>query len=1072
MATIPATASLADRIELLPITAPDPDIEKQLRTSRRLDALLALIVVAFAFLTASFAARNSDYWLHLATGRALASGNYHFGTDPFNHTTEGIRWVNHSWSFDWALYQLQRAVGDTGIMILKACGIALLAVLMLGIRRRDQGLWLPALFTALALLVMSPRLLLQPVLVSLVFLALTLFVVSRSEPNSNRLWWLPPLFALWVNLDAWFLLGPITVLLFLVGQFVGGRPVRTAALVLLAGVAACLANPHHVHAFRLPLELSPAVLTSDFAEDARLRRLFETPWRLGRYQHADQGLNAAGLAYFMLLGLGLGSFLLRKETSRDWRFPVWLVFAALGAWSLRTVPFFAVVGGPIAALNVQDTLARRTWPAASRLELAIRRGNFGRVLSIIMGVVFLAVAWPGWLQALPYDARRVTWEVQADPSLTLASKALQQCFDRGQLTAEDLIFASHPDFGPYLAWHCPQAKGYIDTRLELFTSLSGEYESVCRSLNPTLGTRSANDDREALNALQSRGVTVLVLFDHDLHRSMAALGGRAMDEPKRFPLLFIAGKALMFGHNGGELENGQRLATWKFDADRLAYSADTGDMVVAPKFIGRTGTYPVEPGISQKYLMPSRPRPWQSDAAAMYLRYYDEFARRQQAQRGREAQSAFITALIGSSFGPEHVTPCAELASRLSLASAFLPEFESAPAAVNLLAIRSARAALAIYPNDAHSWLRLGQAYLNLRIHSKETSWDRRSRAMDILRHAQIAMALENALRLDPDLEIAHATLGALYEGQGMIDAALLHRRDEVRLARQAGLRSGESEEQFRKRLTSMEARLQAMELAVQHRRNEFALQAQQLTGAPYRKAVLAERMGLGRQALDDILLQANVVETGIDGARLQLDLLLRLGRTDPVRMSLDDADMAGNPQSLRLIAFPPPALSGYSTPFELPALAWFNLLLGAAAGDADRLESASSALDAVLSGRAPPEQHEIAVRTLAVSTATDVGLAAAPEMRLVVNLGNRQRDSLSRFLNSFDESQRHRADFLAMSGLLLLELGDVPGAARRLQMAAMASAGPDLGGAPPASQHVVQFYQELLDRAGRHAPR
>ena len=54
------------------------------RSLRSFDALLAVCVVLFAFLAASFPARNSDLWLHLAAGRLLAKGEYAFGSDPLS----------------------------------------------------------------------------------------------------------------------------------------------------------------------------------------------------------------------------------------------------------------------------------------------------------------------------------------------------------------------------------------------------------------------------------------------------------------------------------------------------------------------------------------------------------------------------------------------------------------------------------------------------------------------------------------------------------------------------------------------------------------------------------------------------------------------------------------------------------------------------------------------------------------------------------------------------------------------------------------------------------------------------
>src|SRR5262249_45501347 len=60
-----------------------------------LDALLAVSVCALAFLLASTPSRNSDLWLHLASGRSLLQGQARLGADPFASTTAGVFWVNH-----------------------------------------------------------------------------------------------------------------------------------------------------------------------------------------------------------------------------------------------------------------------------------------------------------------------------------------------------------------------------------------------------------------------------------------------------------------------------------------------------------------------------------------------------------------------------------------------------------------------------------------------------------------------------------------------------------------------------------------------------------------------------------------------------------------------------------------------------------------------------------------------------------------------------------------------------------------------------------------------------------------
>ena len=68
--------------------------------SQAQDFLLAAVAIVLAFLIASFAARNSDVWLHLATGQRLLTGEYRPGTDPFSYTGSERTWVNHSVLYD------------------------------------------------------------------------------------------------------------------------------------------------------------------------------------------------------------------------------------------------------------------------------------------------------------------------------------------------------------------------------------------------------------------------------------------------------------------------------------------------------------------------------------------------------------------------------------------------------------------------------------------------------------------------------------------------------------------------------------------------------------------------------------------------------------------------------------------------------------------------------------------------------------------------------------------------------------------------------------------------------------
>src|SRR5262245_53554729 len=111
---------------------PDPAAERAARMMIGLEWVMVPIVLALGFLLASFAIRNSEFWMHLATGRLIAEGKYEFGKDPYSFATEGRTWVNHSWLYDLLLYKaFDLNLDHSAVVYIKAALVAVLALVML-----------------------------------------------------------------------------------------------------------------------------------------------------------------------------------------------------------------------------------------------------------------------------------------------------------------------------------------------------------------------------------------------------------------------------------------------------------------------------------------------------------------------------------------------------------------------------------------------------------------------------------------------------------------------------------------------------------------------------------------------------------------------------------------------------------------------------------------------------------------------------------------------------------------------------------------------------------------------------
>src|SRR5262245_39802859 len=155
--------SADSRLPAIPLNEESPPLPRGVVS---VDLVLCGLTLILAGLLASVPARSSDVWLHLAAGRGLFDGTYRFGTDPFSHTSAGTFWVNHDWLYDVLTLGLFRAVGGSGLVIAKSLLAVALAFVLVRMGRAGRALWMPAVGATLTVLVIGPRLFLNPMMAS------------------------------------------------------------------------------------------------------------------------------------------------------------------------------------------------------------------------------------------------------------------------------------------------------------------------------------------------------------------------------------------------------------------------------------------------------------------------------------------------------------------------------------------------------------------------------------------------------------------------------------------------------------------------------------------------------------------------------------------------------------------------------------------------------------------------------------------------------------------------------------------------------------------------------------------
>jgi hypothetical protein len=691
------------------------------------DSLLAALALVIAFACGSFAAHNSDAWLHLATGKKLFAGEYvPGGGDPFSYAAETRAWVNHSWLTDAVAYLLYSGDGKA-LVVAKALLLVLALGLLMGLRRAPHSLWPWAVLSAVAALACAPQLLLRPLVVSLPFLAVTLFLLFRAKYQPNS-WRFPGLIAgtfwLWANCDQWFFLGPLALALVALGEAVQAKvfanpegpapegeaeplgrypelPLLLKALLL--GVVACTLTPHHVRVWQLPVELTGL---AEIADDPRLRPLLYAPIDSLYVSNPGLGYNLNGLAYAVLFLLGAVGLGFGPGRVRAAHLALWIGFAALALLSVYAIPFFALVSVPLIAAQFNALSAGTALKTTGdpRTRVVLLGSVVGRGACLLAGLGACVAAYPGWLHPdapSPAYARRLAWGVVPDPALARAAEQFGAWRASGALPADARGVIVHPDLANYVAWFAPGEKVLFNSRVGHHKPELPDYLAA-RTAFGLLDTRDPRDRkldlRAAADLLKKLSAEYVVLHagptDGSAARAITEQGALFLTANDAWAPWYADGRTAAFGWRGA---NTPTAAALKLDPVALAYGASVARL---PEFELK---YPrVKLGWEEPFVSAPRPAPVAAAEALGWLGYKEvtraRLAARAQLRRTHHWFSMVLhsspgaTETTGHLFATRYLGQLGQLQLPQSAAETEDVRFGRACA---LLALRAARRAIA-----------------------------------------------------------------------------------------------------------------------------------------------------------------------------------------------------------------------------------------------------------------------------------------------------------------------------------------------------------------------------------------
>ena len=418
--------------------------------------LLFIVIVNFALQPLT----EPDFGWHLRTGLDVLHRQLSLPEkDPYSHTMPDWAWVEHAWLTDVSIAGIYTLFGALGVIVFFS--VVTVGAWLLGAAVASAGLAFRWLACALSLWVALPYLGARTQLVTLLGIALLLWILRRwQEGNDSLSWWIPPLFLLWANLHGGFVVGLLVLGLVMVTTFIvrwlsarrivsidpsderlfSRGELKRLALLVAASASLTLLNPY---GWRLHAEIIDSLSN---------RFMLET---LQEWQPLSISALAGRRYALYLAGLGIGmAFCYRRIQPVRW--VVGVVFLAFSFRHMRNIPFFLIWSLPLVAEILARAFERLSlrWPLS---DAWVRKGE-------LAAAGFLAgLLW--WLG--PEHVHRValsgTRPAEFFRATSYPIEAVEWLHAHREQAGERLY--NDYAYGGFLLWWLPGTKIFIDGRM-------------------------------------------------------------------------------------------------------------------------------------------------------------------------------------------------------------------------------------------------------------------------------------------------------------------------------------------------------------------------------------------------------------------------------------------------------------------------------------------------------------------------------------------------------------------------------------------------------------------------------
>lgn len=454
------------------------DAEYVREETERNDAVIRWAVVLVAFVAAWTPVFQTEVLVRVRTGEYLAANGFlPPRSDVFSHAAADRTWVNTEWLFDLVLAGVYGGLGAFGLTLLKAVLAAVTFGFVVSIVRPGASSWWSSICAAVAVMVCPLRFSALPESVTLLGLAIVLWVFTRWRQSGGSLWALVPVFLVWANTDSRMFLGLAFLLLYGLGELASGALSSPAAfdssdhrrhfwMVTAACVVAALVNPFGWETLLAPLRLYGTYYPSlqSLVDPSRYRNLQLFPMTAPEFW---EQLDIAAVSGLFLLGAAfVAAALNHRRLDAGALFAV-AGFTAVAVAAVHELAAAAVVAAVLGSLAASDWYSEVRPRATTAGALGLARA--GRALTVfgLIGITLLAMT--GRLTGTP----RLGLGYGFDNALRTRIESLEATLAR--IPAEYRGFNTTLSQGDLLIWHGRPT--FVDRRAALLGAEPSLYDT-------------------------------------------------------------------------------------------------------------------------------------------------------------------------------------------------------------------------------------------------------------------------------------------------------------------------------------------------------------------------------------------------------------------------------------------------------------------------------------------------------------------------------------------------------------------------------------------------------------------